>query len=176
MMDWQEVVEQHGQVVWETAYRLLDNHADASDCFQKVFLDAVQTARREPVRQWPALLRRMATARALDLLRDRHRRRSRSEPMAAVAEVTADTPLPEHEAEAAELSDHLRIALTRLPARQAEAFCLRWIEGMSYEEISERLEVDVNHVGVLLNRARKRLRQLLDRFVSPRSIRRGNSP
>ncbi len=176
MTDWQEVVEQHGQVVWQAAYRLLDNHADASDCFQKVFLDAVQVTRREPVRQWPALLRRMATARALDLLRDRYRRRSRSEPMAAAAEATTDTPLPEQEAEVAELSDHLRLALTRLPARQAEAFCLRWIEGMSYEEISERLEVDTNHVGVLLNRARKRLRQLLDRFVSPGSVRRGNSP
>ena len=42
--------------------------------------------------------------------------------MAAAAEATADTPLPEQEAEAAELSNHLRVALTRLPARQAEAF------------------------------------------------------
>jgi len=176
MTDWQEVVEQHGQVVWKTAYRLLGNHADASDCFQKVFLDAVQVARREPVRQWPALLRRMATARALDLLRDRYRRRSCSEPMTAAAEAIADTPLPEQEAEAAELSEHLRLALTRLPACQAEAFCLRWIEGMSYEEISERLEVQSNHVGVLLNRARKRLRQLLHRFVSPGNVRQGNSP
>ena len=85
-------------------------------------------------------------------------------------------PLPEQQAEAAELSDHLRIAMARLPTRQAEAFCLRWIEGMSYEEISERLEVEVNHVGVLLHRARKRLRQLLDRFVSPGNVSQGNSP
>jgi len=43
MTDWREVVEQHGQVVWQTVYRLLGNHAEhASDCFQKVFLDAVQ--------------------------------------------------------------------------------------------------------------------------------------
>ncbi len=176
MTDWQEVVEQHGQVVWQTAYRLLANHADASDCFQKVFLDAVQVARREPVRQWPALLRRLATARALDLLRDRYRQRSRSEPMTAATEATTNTPLPQQQAEAAELSEHLRLALTRLPARQAEAFCLRWIEGMSYEEISERLEVRPNHVGVLLNRARKRLRQLLDRFVSPGNVTQGNLP
>jgi RNA polymerase sigma-70 factor (ECF subfamily) len=176
MTDWREVVEQHGQVVWQTAYRLLGNHADASDCFQKVFLDAVQVARREPVHQWPALLRQMATARALDLLRDRYRRRNRSEPMAAAAEATANTPLPEQEAEAAELSDHLRLALARLPDRQAEAFCLRSIEGMSYEEIARRLEVEVNHVGVLLNRARTRLQQLLDRFVTSGNVKQENSP
>ncbi len=176
MTDWKEVVELHGPVVWQTAYRLLDDHADASDCFQLVFQDAVQVARRESVREWPALLRRMATARALDLLRDRYRRRLRSKPLDAATDATADSPLPEQQAEAAELSDHLRLALTRLPPRQAEAFFLRCIEGMSYEEISERLEVEVNHVGVLLNRARKRLRQLLDRFVNPGNVSQGNSP
>jgi RNA polymerase sigma-70 factor (ECF subfamily) len=176
MRDWQQIVEQHGSVVWQTAFRLLGDREDASDCFQKVFLDAVQVARREPVRQWPALLRRMTTARALDLLRERYRRGSRREPMAAATEAVASTPLPEQEAEAAELSNHLRLALTRLPALQAEAFCLRWIEGMSYEEISERLEIEPNHVGVLLNRARKRLRQLLDRFVSSGNVKQENSP
>jgi RNA polymerase sigma-70 factor (ECF subfamily) len=176
MTDWREIVQQHGEIVWQTAYRLLDDDADASDCFQKVFLDALRLSRREPILHWPALLRRMATARALDLLRDRYRRRSRSEPMAAVAEATATTALPEQEAQAAELSDHLRLALTRLPAHQAEAFCLRWIEGMTYQEIAERLGIEPNHVGVLLSRARKRLRQLLDRFVNPGNIQQGNSP
>ena len=175
MTDWREILSEHGEVVWQTVYRLLGNHADASDCFQKVFLDAVQVTRRERVQQWPALLRQMATARAIDLLRDRYRRRSRSEPMAAAAETTADTPLPEQEAEAAELSDHLRLALTRLPDGQAEAFCLRCVEGMSYEEIAKRLEVETNHVGVLLNRARTRLRQLLDRFVTSGNASQENS-
>ena len=105
--DWRQVVWQHGHIVWQMAYRLLGNHADAPDCFQ---------------------------------------------------------------------NDHLRLALTRLPDGQAEAFCLRWIEGMSYEEISERLEIEPNHVGVLLNRARKRLRQLLDRFVSPENVNQEYSP
>jgi RNA polymerase sigma-70 factor (ECF subfamily) len=176
MTDWREVVEQHGHVVWQTAYRLLGNHADACDCFQKVFLDAVQVSRRQRVNQWPALLRQMATVRALDLLRDRYRRRSRSEPMAAAEEASANTPLPDQQAEAAELSDHLRQALTQLPDRQAEVFCLRWIEGMSYEEIAARLEIEANHVGVLLNRARTRLRQLLDRFVTPENASQENSP
>ncbi len=47
---------------------------------------------------------------------------------------------------------------------------------MSYEEIARRLEVDVNHVGVLLNRARTRLQQLLDRFVTSGNIEQENSP
>ena len=175
MTNWMEVVEQHGNVVWQTAYRLLGNHADASDCFQNVFLDAVQVTRRGPVRHWPALLRQIATARALDLLRDRYRRRGLMEPMAEAALATAQKPLPEQAAETAELSDHLRLALARLPARQAEAFYLHCIEGISYEEIAERLDVTVNHVGVLLNRARRQLRQLLDRFVNTENVKQENS-
>ena len=125
MTDWQEVVEQHGPLVWRTGYRLLGNDADASDCFQKVFLDAIQVARREPVRQWSALLRRLATARALDLMRDRYRRRNRSESLTTAAEAISREPLPDQQAEAAELTEQLRVALAELPEQQAQVFCHR---------------------------------------------------
>jgi RNA polymerase sigma-70 factor (ECF subfamily) len=165
MTDWQEVVEQHGPLVWRTGYRLLGNHADASDCFQKVFLDALQIARREPVRRWSALLRRLATARALDLMRDRYRRRNRSEPLTAVAQAISQEPLPEQQAEATELTEQLRAALAELPEQQAQVFCHRWLDGLSYEQIAEQLDLDANSVGVLLHRARRRLQQLLVRFI-----------
>ena len=165
MTDWQEVVEQHGPLVWRTGYRLLGNHADASDCFQKVFLDALQIARREPVRQWSALLRRLATARALDLMRDRYRRRNRSEPLTTVAQAIGREPLPEQQAEAAELTEQLRAALAELPEQQAQVFCHRCLDGLSYGQIAEQLDLDANSVGVLLHRARQRLQKLLVRFI-----------
>jgi RNA polymerase sigma-70 factor (ECF subfamily) len=165
MTDWQEVVEQHGPLVWRTGYRLLGNDADASDCFQKVFLDALQITRREPVRRWPALLRRLATVRALDLMRDRYRRRDRCEPLSEAAEATGREPLPEQHAQAAELTEQLRAALAELPAQQAQVFCHRWLDGLSYEQIAEQLDLDTNSVGVLLHRARRRLQQLLVRFI-----------
>ena len=58
MTAWDDIVSRHGRVVWETAWRMLGNHADALDCYQRSFLDAVEVARRETVRDWPALLRR----------------------------------------------------------------------------------------------------------------------
>jgi len=68
---------------------------------------------------------------------------------------------PQEQAEGAELAERLRAALAELPNRQAEAFCLRWLDEMSYQQIGERLGLDANAVGVLLHRARKRLRELL---------------
>lgn len=175
MTDWEDVVAQHGPLVWRTAYRLLGNEADASDCFQKVFLEAVRITRRQAVRQWPALLNRMTTSRSMDLLRDRYRRQGHSQPLAGGAEEISDEKLP-LQSEAAELSDHLRLALTQLPHQQAEAVYLRGVDEMSYEEIAERLDIKVSHVGVLLNRARKRLKQLLEDYVSQGGIRQGNPP
>ncbi len=69
MTDWEVIVGQHVEIVRRTVYRLVGNHADAWDCVQETFLEAVRIDRREPVRDWPALLRHLATARALDLLR-----------------------------------------------------------------------------------------------------------
>src|SRR5215207_6167457 len=73
MTDWDAVVREYGPVVWRTACRLLTREADAADCFQNTFVAAVALAGAGPVRNWPAALKRLATARALELLRARYR-------------------------------------------------------------------------------------------------------
>lgn len=75
--------------------------------------------------------------------------------------VPSPNPGPVGEAEAVELAAMLRRALADLPARQAEVFSLRELSGLSYEEIAEQLGIEVNAVGVLLHRARGRLRTFL---------------
>ena len=100
MTDWEAVVSQHVEIVRRTVYRLVGNHADAWDCIQETFLEAVKIDRREPVRNWPALLRHLATARALDLLRVRCRQRSRCGPEADPAQAISREPGPSSHAEA----------------------------------------------------------------------------
>src|SRR5438128_5345494 len=77
MTNWLQIVQEHGPLVWRTAYRLLNHGADAADCFQRTFVSALEVALVERVRHWPALLRRLATARALDQLRQRRREADR---------------------------------------------------------------------------------------------------
>ena len=45
--------------------------------------------------------------------------------------------------------------------RQAEVFCLFYLEGWSYPEIATHLAISTDVVGVWLHRARHRLRELL---------------
>jgi RNA polymerase sigma-70 factor (ECF subfamily) len=159
-MDWQAILNQEGPVVWRTAYRLLGDTAEADECFQETFLAALQLSRRQPVQSWRALLQRVATTRAVDRLRQRCRRRAREAP-ADWEHLRGPGAPPSQAAEYEELSQQLRAALARIPPKQAEVFCLHCLDEWSYQEIARHLAMPVDTVGVLLSRARKRLRQML---------------
>jgi RNA polymerase sigma-70 factor, ECF subfamily len=161
MTDWSQIVREHGPAVWRTAYRLLNHDADVADCFQRAFVSALAVANKEPIRNWPALLKRLAVARALERLRQRRREANRCETLPEGGGADACAADPVRAAEAGELAEHLREALAELDARQSEVFCLSCLEGLSYQQIAEQVGVTLNHVGVLLNRARTHLRELL---------------
>ena len=161
MVDWSQIVQQHGPLVWTTVYRLLRHDADAADCFQRTFLSALVLSRTQTIRNWPGLLQRLGTARALESLRQRLRQAQRLRPLLEEVAVSSSTPEPDQAAAISELSDHLREALAQLDARQAQVFCLACLDGLSYAEIADQLGLTVSHVGVLLNRARLGLRQRL---------------
>src|SRR4051812_32794208 len=78
MIDWDDIARQYGPLVWKTVYRLLGTGgADAADCFQETFLTALDYANRQEVRNWPGLLQRIATTRALDTISRRRTDRRR---------------------------------------------------------------------------------------------------
>src|SRR5437588_7290403 len=161
MTDWSQIVQEHGPLVWRTAYRLLNQDADAADCFQRTFVSALEVALVERVRHWPALLRRLATARALDQLRQRRRETDRMRSGFDEALIPDKSAAPDQAAAASELAEHLRRALAELEPRQAQVFCLACLEEVGYAEIAQQPGITVNHVGVLLNRARGDLRERL---------------
>lgn len=167
MIDWDEIVDRDGPAVWRICWRLLGNHADAEEAFQEAFIAAVELSRREPLATPRAILQHLATARSIDRLRSRQRRRARHQPAGddRLDEESAPGVLPHEHAEATELSASLRDALTALPAKQSEAFVLHAIEGWSYLEVGERLGVTVDHVGVLIHRARGKLKVALAHYA-----------
>jgi RNA polymerase sigma-70 factor (ECF subfamily) len=161
MIEGAELVRCHGRMVWETAYRLLGRESDAADCCQEVFAAALEMGRKKEVRSWEGMLKRIVTVKALDALRRRIRERRREAKDVAWGELAAKSVGPGDAMEKAELIVELRRALLELPAMQAEAFCLRHISGMSYEEIAGELGTTVSAVGVVLNRAKKTLSELM---------------
>lgn len=161
MADWAAIVGEHGQTAWRTAYRLLGNSADAADCVQDAFLSAFNLSRKQTILNWGGMLVRLTTCRSLDRLRQRKSNRLMSAQLPEGAEFPADQLSPPQAAEYAELAENIRLAIAKLPPQQAEAFCLRNLNDLSYEQIAHEMGVEVSHVGVLLHRAKALLKTLI---------------
>jgi RNA polymerase sigma-70 factor, ECF subfamily len=161
--DWSAIVAKYGPLVWKTASRLLSHEADAADCFQETFVAAWNVSVRQPIAHWTGFLKSVATTTALKRLRERYRQPRESLPDVPVTK--SNGSVPDENAEAVELAEHLRQALAELDPRQAEVFCLICLEEASYADAAQHLGITENNVGVILSRARQRLRERLKEFA-----------
>lgn len=165
-----ELAEQHGRMVFTTAYRILGNADDAEDALQEVFLKVLACGRDrrrvEVVKEWGAYLRVVATRVAVGLLRDRLRRHER---YGRLPEDVADPSCEDPDARAwrQQRAAILRRGISSLNGRDAQVFILRHFESFSYEEIASQMGLSVSQVGVILHRVRNRLQSLLQPAVNP---------
>lgn len=161
MDDWQNIVQQHGPLVWRVAFRVLQDCDDAADCHQEVFLDAMRRTRPGTVDDWPGFLRWLTVRRAIDRLRSRTRQRDRINAEYAVEETIVNV-CANREAEWNELIDAVRSELADIPELQAKVFWLHCIEHVALSDIAIQLELSPNHARVVLHRGRERLRAALE--------------
>lgn len=84
------------------------------------------------------------------------RQARRLDPETDVAALAAEAASPAARAERGDLLAHVFRALQELAAPDRSLLLLQ-LDGLSYRDIAEVLGVTENHVGVALNRARKRL-------------------
>ena len=54
------------------------------------------------------------------------------------------------------------MAISLLPPQEAQVFCLRYLNDMSYRQIAKQLDIKTNAAGVLLHRARIKLREYFE--------------
>jgi RNA polymerase sigma-70 factor (ECF subfamily) len=157
--DWDAIVRTHAPLAFDAAWRLLGHAAETEDAVQEALLDAFQLHARQPVENWGALLRHLATRRAIDRLRKR--RASNVVPLGSFEAEAPASDQPESVAAGRELADRLRWAIAELPDREASVFSLRYFGAMDNGEIARTLGVSTDAVGVALFKARARLKQRL---------------
>jgi RNA polymerase sigma-70 factor (ECF subfamily) len=150
--DWDRIVHEHGALVYRTAWRILGHAADTEDVVQEVFLQVHQFVQSRPVRHWSGLLRRLAACRALDRLRQRRCAQSLDG-----LELACQCETPEDALVSRELAERLRQAIAELPPREAEVFCLRYFDELSYQDIADTLAITGGAVAMALHKARAKL-------------------
>jgi RNA polymerase sigma-70 factor (ECF subfamily) len=164
--EWDQLVREHGSMVFRTAWRIVGNAADAEDITQEVFLEAHRLRARQAIGNWGGLLRRLSTCRSIDRLRERKNVLTcDAEQFAAASSDPAEAAIEK------ELAERLRLAITQLPRREAEVFCLRFFEGLGNEQIATALQIGAGAVGVALHKARTKLEALLGEDTSKEKAR-----
>lgn len=128
--------------------------SQAEDLLQETWCDAVRSlGSLRDAAAFPAWIYRIARDRAWQLLR-------KDRPAAPLAE--ADLPAAFQEPEfTAEDAAAVHAALAELPAQQREVLVLRFIEGLSYEEIADITAAPLGTVRSRLFYGKELLRQLL---------------
>ena len=147
--------ERHYEAVFRAALRVTGRPADAEDVLQTVFVRLLSgTEHDEAARRPAAYFRRAAVNAAVDLLRRR----------ASHAEMVYDDQAPHAAVEPALLlKEQLRRAIATLEREDATLFLLRYVEGLSNQELADEFQLEKNNVAVRLHRIRMRLQAEMER-------------
>ena len=157
---------EHHDHVFRAAYRVTGSVVDAEDVLQTVFLRLVRRKEKLDLSPSPgSYLHRAAVNASLDLLRSRTRSRSVSIEEVAPSATESSEPSPETQYVDRELQNQIRRSIATLGPKAAEIVVLKYFEGHSNLEIAEMLGTSQMVIGVLLHRARARLRKEIAKFL-----------
>jgi len=156
--------------VYNLVYGILADAADAADVTQEVFLRVFRGIRgfrrSSSLKTW---LYRVSVRQALNHRRWcwRHHRsqvsiNAEGEEKGAALELEDSEATPFEQCAAREMQAAVRRALAEVPPVFRSAVILRDLEGLSYEEVAEILEITVGTVKSRILRGRRMLKEILD--------------
>jgi RNA polymerase sigma-70 factor (ECF subfamily) len=163
------IVQQHGRALYRTARGLGFDAPASEDLVQEVFLTFLSTLDRFEGRSQIGTWLFGILCRKV---RERRRAFERERRFDPIDEKFASRFTPsghwkhpledlERMLDSSEIGRAVEECLSGLPLQQREAFLLREVEELATDEICKILEITVTHMGVLLHRARHRLRECL---------------
>lgn len=161
------LVNRYQKQVFALAYRLGGDYDESRDVAQEVFLRIYQELKRfDTSRRFFPWMYRVAHNTCINLLQKRPRETA---PLDNVAEAR-DEALP-HSPDASyeqkETTEMLQAALQALPDSYRQPLVLKYLEGLSYKQISEIMDLPVTTIEARLFRGRGMLKQALAEYIKP---------
>ncbi len=149
------------KAMYNTAYRIVRNSAEAEDIMQEAFLSAFRKIDEyQGVASFGSWLRQIVVNRSLDVLRGKKE-------FIPVEDVQLAEDDPGQEENYLEIInyriDRIRKGIERLPDDDRIIISLFLLEGYDHEEIAQVLDISYNASRTRYSRARQRLRDLLGR-------------
>ncbi len=170
-----DLYDRHQRRVMTVAYRVLGDWARAEDVAQEVFLNLSRSVRSfrgdASFKSW---IYRITVNRAID-----SRRKDARRPVSRLPDTTAGLELslptgregtvaPDSGVRRDEHAEQVRQALARLSPKLRAVAVLRYVEGLSYDELAEVLDCSIGTVKSRLNRAHTALARELGATFPPK--------
>jgi RNA polymerase sigma-70 factor (ECF subfamily) len=162
MSSCEELYRRHSSRLYNVAYRMTGNAADADDLLQEIFLQVFR--RLDSFRGESALgtwMYRLAVNCCLDHVRSKAGQQQKAtafiEDLDGVEPTAAGSWRPDTVLDRMELER----AIAKLPPSYRAAFVLYDVEGREHHEVGEMLGIAVGTSKSLVHKARRRLRTLL---------------
>ena len=163
-----QVVETWQNMVYNTAIGILQNAEDAEDVAQEVFVQAFESIKTfKAESKFSTWLYRITISKSLDHLRRKKRKKRFAyvrSLFGADNQTIIEKPDFHHPGVILDNKERASVlfkAIDRLPENQKTAFTLHKLEGLSYQEISEVMNINYQAARNLFYQSVKSLRQIL---------------
>ena len=165
------VVDTWQDMVYNTVVGILQNAEDAEDVSQEVFIQIYESIKSfKGDSKFSTWIYRIAVSKSLDHLRKKKRKKRFAFIQSLFGkdeEPVYDPPDFFHPGVALENKENAAVlfkAIAALSQNQNIAFVLNKVEGLSYQQISEVMQITEAAVDSLLHRAKKNLREDLENY------------
>jgi RNA polymerase sigma-70 factor (ECF subfamily) len=167
--EFDHLIQQQSRKLYGYAFRILRNQEEAEDVVQEIFIKLWKMGEKlDEYRSIDALATSMTKNYCIDLLRKHKHDYTGDININDFQNFTS--PSPQEQMENSEAGEILYRIIAGLPEIYRVVINLRDIEGISYEEIAEKTNQNVNTLRVTLSRARKIIR---DEYIKFQYERRG---
>jgi RNA polymerase sigma-70 factor (ECF subfamily) len=155
--------DRYRRLAMAVAYRILDDGTAAEDCLQDAFVQVWRNhgsfhPERGSVKSWLLTIVRNA---AIDRHRGREGRARQDRPIDEVEYLLGEHDDPHEQAIESLQAEEIQTAIRSLPDEQREAITLAFFNGLTHQEIAERVGIPLGTVKGRMRLGLKKMRQQL---------------
>ena len=168
MQAFESLVRRYQRSIYYLCHRMTGTHQSADDLSQDTFIKAYfSLASFKNRMNFFTWIRKIAVNMSLNFLKTNKREELLGEKENMIAENASSTAheLPQDRFQRNQLEQKFKEALNALPTDQKIIFILRFYENQSYKEISQILNLPNGTVMSRLNRARKKIKDLMADYL-----------
>jgi RNA polymerase sigma-70 factor, ECF subfamily len=160
---WEEVVARFRRKVFHIAYKFTGKHDEAEDLTQEIFLKVFRSLEKfNRDADFSTWLSSVARNYCIDRYRASKREKEvLVDDLLAFDHAPSPAGNPHRTLEDRDLRTFVRAGLDQLAPKLREAVVLRDLQGLTYQEMAERLELPEGTVKSRINRGREELARLL---------------